>query len=218
VTQTNIRVGSPPSFVVPYANISDRLRSPDRFTQAKSHLQHRDYKKANDLLNKIINDELSYNNEVAVFSSHINNNIRDTVNQKGAHNTDSSLQETDDPDEPPYYSINSIRLYLQAEHGRHSNLKIDKYDERFVKLHRQDNNTTTIAVGNIEIIQDLKNRIENDLRPEIIRKLSELVKELEQINNTYEEFRMETKVIKIDIEEHNFKGKCKNQYCNSWLK
>jgi hypothetical protein len=211
VTKTNMREGLPPSFVLSYVDICSQLKSPDRFTQAKLHLQHKDYKNANDLLNKIINDERDYNDKVAAFSSQINHRIINIVNEK-------TLPETNDPDEPPYYSIDSIRMYLQAEFGRHSSLNIDKYDEKFVKLHRQDDNTATIAVGVSEDIQTLRDKIENVLRPEIIKTLSELVERETQIDNTYEEFRTEIKAIKIDIEEHNFKGKCINRYCNSRFK
>jgi uncharacterized protein (DUF342 family) len=70
----------------------------------------------------------------------------------------------------------------------------------------------------MESIECLKNRIEKGLRPPIITKLKELVQEINKIDNTYKEFCIEIKSIKIAIEEYNFKGKCMNKYCSSRFK
>jgi hypothetical protein len=217
--QTNVIKPLPPSFIVSYVDIVSRLESHDRFNQAMSHLKHRDYKKANDLFTKIIKDEQSHNKNVADFITSINDKIIQTINLGNtACKINPSLQQTDDPNQPPYYSINSIHAYIQAELRQHSALKIDVYDEKFVKLYREDDNSIIIAVGDMESIECLKNRIENDLRPPIITKLKELVQEINQIDNTYKEFCIEIKSIKIAIEEYNFKGKCMNKYCSSMFK
>jgi hypothetical protein len=194
-------------------NVSEILESNPRSSQAKSHLEDKEYKEANDLLNEIQTRSEKHNKNVSEFFSSLESNILNSVFDRGVLST---FTKYNDVNEPNTYSVGNILIHYREEaNGNHSELITEK-EQGLVKLHRYRGQPMVISTDEKEV-ESVTAKLEGQkLKTEVVDKTRDFLKEGKDIISLYNnKFIPEIQKIIVEIEdEEDLKGGCGLSYCH----
>lgn len=213
------------SFVPLYVNISGVINSPRQSNRAKSYLEHEDYEHEREILNDLLSREKEHNETVSKFMGLLRNQIASQIsNDDYVCKIEPPLQQST-VDLRRNYSIHLIIDHFKKEiEDYHNELRVDPTDTNQFKLHREDDNSNQIALGNRrEDLECLKRKLDEYYKTNVNETIRNFLKYRKKIRDEYNtEFVPRILDISDIIEEDDLKGGCGYNFCPkkkpSWFK